>query len=70
MYPIGVPSFFGFMLFRYRKRLNEPGVRLQLGFLFSNYNHDSWWWEQIEMAHSEPRVLFACFAQPSVVWQS
>ena len=40
------------MLFRYRKRLLEPGVRLQLGFLFSNYNHDSWWWELVEMAHS------------------
>jgi uncharacterized membrane protein len=33
VYPVGVPAFFGFMLWRYRTRLQEPGVRMQLGFL-------------------------------------
>jgi len=35
LYPIGVPAFFFWLMWRYRKRLAEPGVRLQLGFLYA-----------------------------------
>jgi hypothetical protein len=31
VYPIGIPAFFGAMLYRYRHRLMEAGVRAELG---------------------------------------
>lgn len=34
LYPIGIPVFFFVMLYRYRNRLEEAGVRAQLGFLY------------------------------------
>ena len=30
----GIPAFFFYLLRRYRRRMKEPGVRVQLGFLF------------------------------------
>ena len=40
VYPIGVPAFFFYMLWRYRRhdRLHEPGVMSELGFLYSAYD--------------------------------
>jgi hypothetical protein len=32
---LGVPVFFFAMLYRYRKRLTQPGIQLQLGFLYA-----------------------------------
>jgi len=51
IYPIGVPAFFFAMLWRYRHRLEESGVRLQLGFLYAGYNADIWWFEMVDMAN-------------------
>jgi hypothetical protein len=34
VYPIGIPLFFVVTLYSYRERLMEPGVRVQLGFLY------------------------------------
>jgi hypothetical protein len=34
LYPIGIPLFFFWMLRRYRKRMKEPDIRVQLGFLY------------------------------------
>ena len=40
VYPIGIPAFFFFMLWRYHRydRLHEPGVRAQLGFLYDAFD--------------------------------
>lgn len=43
MYPIGVPLFFFHVLYRYRYRRDEPGVRLQVGFLYEAYESSSWY---------------------------
>jgi len=53
LYPIGIPAvFFGF-IYRYKRvrRLVEPGIRLQLGFLYEAYNDDMWWFEMADMMH-------------------
>jgi hypothetical protein len=40
----GMPVFTFRLLSKYRYRLSEPGVRLQLGFLREAYTNDSWFW--------------------------
>lgn len=50
-WPIGVPFFFGMQLFRYRDRLQEVGVRCSLGLLYDAYEHNTWWFELVDMAH-------------------
>jgi len=39
------------MLWRYRKRLGEAGIRDQLGFIYDAYNRETWWFEMCDMAH-------------------
>jgi len=51
VYPIGIPAFFFIMVFRYRKRLREPGTRGQLGFLYDAYHHKTYWFELVDMLH-------------------
>jgi flagellar basal body-associated protein FliL len=51
IYPIGIPAFFFAMLWRYRKRLGEAGIRDQLGFIYDAYNRETWWFEMCDMAH-------------------
>jgi hypothetical protein len=51
IYPIGIPLIFGIVLYANRKSLMNPGVRMQLGFLYEAYNLDVWWFELIDMAH-------------------
>lgn len=34
VYPVGIPLWFYYLLKRYRKRMNRPGIRVQLGFLY------------------------------------
>jgi hypothetical protein len=43
IYPIGIPLFFVTTLYSYRERLMEPGVRVQLGFLYEAYHVEMWW---------------------------
>lgn len=49
LYPVGVPLFIFFMLWRYRKRLDEPGVRAELGFLYDAYDRKYFYWELVDM---------------------
>jgi hypothetical protein len=51
LYPIGVPIFFFWMVSRYRHRLHEAGVQLQLGFLYAAYHPTMWWFEMVFHAH-------------------
>jgi uncharacterized membrane protein len=51
VYPVGIPAFFFFMLWRYRHRLEEIGTRAQLGFLYDAYTRDMWWFEMLDVAH-------------------
>ena len=39
------------MLYRYRLRLDEPGIRAQLGFLYDGYFRDVWFFEMLDMLH-------------------
>jgi heme/copper-type cytochrome/quinol oxidase subunit 2 len=50
-YPIGVPLWFFYLLWRYRKRFQEPGVLLELGFLYDGYDKRVWWFELVDMTH-------------------
>jgi hypothetical protein len=50
VYPVGVPCFFLALLLRYRTRLSEVGVRVQLGFLYAGYSDAAWWFELVDMA--------------------
>jgi len=57
VYPIGIPAFFYIMLRRYRygksgaNRLQEKGIRAQLGFLYDCYETRVWWFEMLDMWH-------------------
>jgi len=51
LYPIGVPAFFFYMLNKNKDKLNQPGIRMQLGFLYEAYNLDVWWFELVDMLH-------------------
>lgn len=51
LYPIGVPALFFSLLRRYRRRLDELGVRVQLGFLFEAYVPRHYFFEMTDMAH-------------------
>jgi len=64
IYPIGIPVFFFFMLFRYRDRLSEVGVRAQLGFLYDAYPRYMWWFEMADMSHKLLVTSVIAFIQP------
>jgi hypothetical protein len=51
LYPIGIPAFFFGMLYKYRYRLDETGIRAQLGFLYDAYTRDMWWFEMLDLGH-------------------
>jgi len=51
VYPVGIPVFFGYLIWSHRFRLNEVAVRARLGFLYDAYERDCWWWEIIDMLH-------------------
>jgi hypothetical protein len=58
IYPIGIPVFFLRTLLRYKNRLLEPGVRVQLGFLYEacepfllNQSTDRWLSDWMLLAH-------------------
>jgi hypothetical protein len=65
VYPIGVPAFFFYMLNRYKSRMAEPGVRLELGFLYAAYNDSSWYFELIDMANKLTMTSLLAFFPPS-----
>jgi len=66
VYPIGVPAFFFYILRRYRQRMDEPGVRMQLGFLYAAYNRDSWYFELCDMANKLTMVALLAFLPPAI----
>jgi len=51
IYPLGVPLLAFYFLNRYKKRFREPGVRLQLGFLYDGYSYDRWYFEIADMCN-------------------
>jgi hypothetical protein len=51
LYPIMIPMFFCGMLFRYRKRLDQSGVRAELGFLYDGYERSFYLFELVDMVH-------------------
>jgi len=61
VYPVGVPLGFLYFLRRYRKRLHEPGVRIQLGFLYEAYATTVWYYEIIEMIEKLTMVALLNF---------
>jgi len=67
MYPIGVPTAFFFLLRRYKARLNEPDVQLQLGFLYEAYNSDMYYFELADMANKLVMTSLVTFLLPD--WQ-
>ena len=42
MYPVGIPLFYLNQFKKYRSRMREPGVFLQLGFLYGAYSDHAW----------------------------
>lgn len=59
--PIGIPCFMLWMLWRYRMRLNELGVKAELGFLYDAYERQCWWFEFIDMFHKLTIVALVAF---------
>jgi hypothetical protein len=51
VYPVGIALFFYAMLYRYRLRLTEVGIRHELGFLYDAYEYPWWFFELFDMAH-------------------
>lgn len=44
---LGLPLFFGFLLFFNRKNLKNHDTEEWLGLLYENYTHECWWWEMV-----------------------
>lgn len=67
VYPIGVPLFFLLNLLRYhfgkmgKSRLQEKGIRAQLGFLYDCYETRVWFFEMIDMAHKLTMTSLVAF---------
>lgn len=51
LYPIMIPVFFLLMLTRYRKRLDQSGVRAELGFLYDGFERSFYLFELVDMVH-------------------
>jgi hypothetical protein len=47
VYPIGVPVTFGAILNSFKHNLADPGVRMQIGFLYDAYHLDVWYFELV-----------------------
>ena len=45
VYPLGIPAFLFSMLYKYRHRLSESGIRSQIGFLYAGFHRDVWYFE-------------------------
>jgi len=61
VYPIGIPVFLLYMLFKYRHKLEDEGVLAQLGFLYDGYDHKLWFFELIDMMHKLFLVALLAF---------
>merc|ERR1712127_296012 len=57
VYPLGVPLFFYYKLRQYvtgktgTNRLDQKGVRCQLGFLYDGFERKRWYFELIDLVH-------------------
>lgn len=57
VYPLGIPIFFYNKLAEYAygktgtNRLDQKGVRCQLGFLYDGFERRVWWFELVDMLH-------------------
>jgi len=61
LYPVGIPCFLFYMLYRYRMRLNEAGVRAELGFLYDAYDRQFYYWELLDMIFKLVLVALIAF---------
>ena len=69
LYPIGIPVFFFWMIYKYQRRgrLKESGVQLQLGLIYAAYNLDCCFWEIVDMMHKLATTSLVPFIP--VEWQ-
>lgn len=51
LYPVAIPLGFLAVLLYFRSRFDEPGVKLQTGFLYDAYVPGIWWFEMLDIAH-------------------
>ena len=65
-YPIGIPLLFFIMVYsRKRKnRLDEYGVRSEVGFLYDAYERQVWWFEMADMLHKLCVTSLIAFLPP------
>jgi hypothetical protein len=61
VYPIGIPLYFFRKMWQYRHRLDEKGVRAELGFLYDAYERKVWWFEMCDMLHKLVVTSFVAF---------
>lgn len=51
IYPIGIPAFFYLLLRTNKHALHEKNIQAQLGFLYSGYTSQCWWFELADTFH-------------------
>lgn len=51
IYPLGIPAFFFYHLYRKRNTLQLAQTRAQLGFLYYGYKKSFWYFELVDMFH-------------------
>jgi len=61
LYPFGIPFTSWVLLFRARNKLDDPRVKLQLGFLYEPYARVCWFWELCVMINKLVLVSFVQF---------
>jgi len=61
LYPVGIPLFIYAMINRYKNRLDEVGIRAELGFLYDAYDRQFFFWELLDMVHKLTLVSLIAF---------
>jgi len=51
LYPVGIPLFFFVLLRTNKEHLHDKRVQAQLGFLYSAYTAECWWFEMADSIH-------------------
>eukprot|EP00478_Filoreta_tenera_P000012 GABV01000012.1.p1 GENE.GABV01000012.1~~GABV01000012.1.p1 ORF type:complete len:952 (-),score=191.12 GABV01000012.1:28-2883(-) len=57
VYPVGIPAFLLWRMYRSRSQFNLPGVKAEIGLFYTPYHTSFWWWELVDMFY---KLTIAC----------
>ena len=66
-YVVGIPVFFGAMLFSFRHRLSSPRAAGSIGYLYKKYEAEWFYWDVVVMVRKALLVSILPFASPATI---